>query len=171
LADIRAPSLQSLVLLDRIETRHRLKQSDDIDRLRQTLLRPKKLNIDVRLDEADLRSFLGHIGEDLEELRIIYVEPGLTLRNPLTQGFLGMKTCPLVCTMLRCLTVISTIKGNSKRAQDTRLKSEARLKKIADARMGTGVLERVKYGWCQYAGNRKHPIRDETMEWSQILVR
>ena len=168
LANIKAPSLQSLVLLDRIGGRDMLKQFDDIGCLKKTLLRPKKLDIDVRLSEPDLRSLLGAIGEDLEDLHIIYVDPGLTLRNPLTQGFLGMKTCPPVCPMLRRLTVISTIQGNSKRMQETRLRSEERLKKIANARMGGGILERVRYGWWQYGGSREHPIYDETIEWSQI---
>jgi F-box-like len=171
MADIRAPSLQSLVLLDRLGTKGMLKRRDDIGRLKKTPLRPKKLNIDVRLDEADLRSLLSEVCEDLEELQIVYVEPDLTLRNPLTQGFLGMKRCPAICPMLRRLTVTSTTNGNSKRVQESRLRSEERLKKVADARMGGGVLEHVTYGWCQYAGSREHPIRKETVEWSQILVR
>ena len=171
LADIRAPSLQNLVLLDRINGRDILKRYDNIGRLKKILLRPKKLDIDVRLSEAVLRSLLSTIGEDLEDLHIIYVEPGLTLQSPLVQGFFGMKTCPPVCTMLRRLTVISTIKRNSKRTPGTRLRAEERLKKIADARVGGGILERVRYGWCQYGGSREHPIRDETMEWSQISAR
>jgi len=48
--------------------------------------------------------------------------------------------------------------------QETRLRSEERLKKIANARMGAGgVLERVRYGWSQYGGSREHPIG--TMEF------
>jgi hypothetical protein len=171
MTNIRAPSLQSLALLDRYSNRATLKQWDYIGRLRETLLHPKKLDIDACLDEIDLRGLLSEVWQDLEELRIVYEEPGLTLRNLLTQGFLGIKRCPAVCPKLRSLTVISVVKGNSKRVQESRLRSEGRLKKIADARVDAGVLESVRYGWCQYSGSRERPIRNEMIEWSQILDR
>lgn len=154
--NFHAPKLYSLELLGRPPISY-----EDLKDFQGMTLCPLKVDVDVQVEEADMRKLLEALWNKVEDLQLVYGEMNRALGETMVSAFGGTETGCL-CPKLERLVIISKKSQPAPQAE-----SEELLRNVARRRRNGQRFKKVKYGWYELEEEDGDP-RLGNIEWVDI---